>query len=81
MSFPIQIYVEVVLNKSSIYDLIGCNYNAPAAYVPGTFLSCEGDLQDEVGTYTSSGTGEYRCSISVLDATYSFVSLHLVATQ
>ncbi|KAL8278448.1 hypothetical protein RQP46_009138 [Phenoliferia psychrophenolica] len=38
----------------NIYDLIGCSYNAPAAYAPGVFESCEGDLQDEVGTYTDS---------------------------
>ncbi|KAL8292610.1 hypothetical protein RQP46_001222 [Phenoliferia psychrophenolica] len=34
------------------YDLIGCNYNAPAAYAPGVFESCDGDVQSEVGTYT-----------------------------
>ncbi|KAF7966392.1 hypothetical protein HWV62_38867 [Athelia sp. TMB] len=39
----------------NIYDLIGCNYNMPAAYTPNEFTSCEGELQDEVGTYTSGG--------------------------
>ncbi|KAF7970700.1 hypothetical protein HWV62_23238 [Athelia sp. TMB] len=39
----------------NIYDLIGCNYNMPAAYKPNEFTSCEGELQDEVGTYTSGG--------------------------
>ncbi|ORX40312.1 hypothetical protein BD324DRAFT_617275 [Kockovaella imperatae] len=39
----------------NIYDLIGCDYNAPAAYEEGVFLSCDGDMQDEVGTYTSDG--------------------------
>ena len=42
----------------SIYDLIGCTYNMPASYVSGEFTSCEGDLQDEVGTYTSNGQSE-----------------------
>ena len=46
------------LTLRSIYDLIGCNYNMPAAYEPGVFLACEGDLQDEVGTYTSGGQSE-----------------------
>ncbi|KAI5480370.1 hypothetical protein MNV49_000945 [Pseudohyphozyma bogoriensis] len=36
------------------YDLIGCNYNAPAAYEAGVFESCDGELQDVVGTYTDS---------------------------
>ncbi|KAI5476721.1 macrophage activating glycoprotein, partial [Pseudohyphozyma bogoriensis] len=39
----------------NIYDLIGCSYNAPAAYTPNLFVACDGDLQDEVGTYTSDG--------------------------
>ena len=41
----------------NIFDLIGCNYNMPSdwASINGTFTSCEGDLQDEVGTYTSNG--------------------------
>lgn len=43
----------------SIYDIIGCSYNMPAAYAPNEFLSCDGDLQDEVGTYTSNGQSEY----------------------
>ncbi|KAG8795479.1 hypothetical protein FRC17_008127, partial [Serendipita sp. 399] len=29
-----------------IYDRIGCNYNAPAAYKPDVFESCLGDSQD-----------------------------------
>jgi hypothetical protein len=37
------------------YDLLGCSYNMPAAYTEGQFLSCDGDLQDVVGTYTSGG--------------------------
>ncbi|KAL8283627.1 hypothetical protein RQP46_005422 [Phenoliferia psychrophenolica] len=39
----------------NIFDLIGCSYNMPAAYVDGVFESCEGDLQDPAGTYTSGG--------------------------
>ncbi|GFZ52191.1 hypothetical protein JCM24511_09964 [Saitozyma sp. JCM 24511] len=43
----------------NIFDLIGCEYNMPADYATlqseGLFISCEGDLQDEVGTYTSNG--------------------------
>lgn len=42
------------------YDVWGCQYNAP--YTPqenGMFMSCEGDEQDVVGTYTVSGTGKY----------------------
>jgi len=27
----------------------------PASYVPNEFTSCDGDVQDEVGTYTSNG--------------------------
>ncbi|KAL8290084.1 hypothetical protein RQP46_003023 [Phenoliferia psychrophenolica] len=38
------------------FDLIGCSYNMPAAYTPDVFESCDGDLQDEVGTYTVSGS-------------------------
>lgn len=30
----------------------------PAAYENNVFMSCEGDLQDEVGTYTSDGQSE-----------------------
>lgn len=37
------------------FDLLGCAYNAPAAYVEGEFSSCEGELQDVVGVYTSAG--------------------------
>lgn len=29
----------------------------PAAYAPNEFTSCEGELQDVVGTYTSDGAG------------------------
>jgi len=36
-------------------DLLGCDYNMPASYVDGEFTSCEGELQDVVGTYTSNG--------------------------
>ncbi|GMK54035.1 hypothetical protein CspeluHIS016_0106210 [Cutaneotrichosporon spelunceum] len=41
----------------NIYDLIGCEYNMPADYaaLPGQFVSCEGELQDEVGTYVENG--------------------------
>jgi hypothetical protein len=42
----------------SRYDLIGCTYNMPASYKDGEFTSCEGDLQDVVGTYTSGGQSE-----------------------
>lgn len=37
------------------YDLLGCSYNMPASYVDKEFTSCEGELQDIVGTYTSGG--------------------------
>jgi len=36
-------------------DLLGCSYNMPASYTDGEFTSCEGDLQDVVGVYTSNG--------------------------
>ncbi|KAM0756297.1 hypothetical protein T439DRAFT_376514 [Meredithblackwellia eburnea MCA 4105] len=39
----------------NIFDLLGCSYNMPAAYRDNEFTSCEGDLQDVVGTYTSNG--------------------------
>ncbi|GAA5854369.1 hypothetical protein JCM3766R1_002300 [Sporobolomyces carnicolor] len=37
------------------YDLMGCSYNMPAAVKDGEFTECEGDLQDEVGIYTTNG--------------------------
>jgi len=37
-----------------IFDRIGCQYNAPAAYVDGVFESCLGDNQDFPGIYTGS---------------------------
>ncbi|GAA5940675.1 uncharacterized protein JCM15063_006321 [Sporobolomyces koalae] len=37
------------------YDLMGCSYNMPAATKDGEFTECEGDLQDEVGIYTTNG--------------------------
>jgi hypothetical protein len=41
----------------NIYDLIGCEYNMPADYaaLEGKFEACDGELQDEVGTYVSNG--------------------------
>ncbi|KAM0748357.1 hypothetical protein T439DRAFT_382798 [Meredithblackwellia eburnea MCA 4105] len=39
----------------NVYDLIGCSYNMPASYAANEFTSCEGELQDVVGTYTSDG--------------------------
>jgi len=30
----------------------------PATYIDGEFTSCEGELQDPVGTYTSNGQSE-----------------------
>jgi hypothetical protein len=38
-----------------IYDRIGCQFNAPAAYAPNVFESCLGDSQDFPGVYTSNG--------------------------
>jgi hypothetical protein len=38
-----------------IYDLIGCAYNAPAAYAPDVFESCLGDSQEFPGVYVSNG--------------------------
>jgi len=37
-----------------VFDRIGCQYNAPAAYVDGTFESCEGESQDFPGVYTDA---------------------------
>ncbi|GAA6060071.1 hypothetical protein JCM10212_003032 [Sporobolomyces blumeae] len=37
------------------FDLIGCDYNMPAAYEDGVFLDCDSDLQEVVGTYVSDG--------------------------
>jgi hypothetical protein len=43
----------------NIYDLIGCKYNMPADYAAlesqELFVSCEGELQDVVGTYVENG--------------------------
>ena len=54
----------MLIHRGSTFDLIGCDYNMPAAYAPGQFLSCEGDLQDEVGTYTSGGQSELPNSLT-----------------
>ncbi|CAE6431836.1 unnamed protein product [Rhizoctonia solani] len=37
-----------------VFDRIGCQYNAPAAYVKGVFESCEGESQDFPGIYTDA---------------------------
>ncbi|KAF8180854.1 hypothetical protein BJ912DRAFT_814656, partial [Pholiota molesta] len=37
------------------FDLIGCAYNMPSAVQNGSFTSCEGELQDVVGVYTTNG--------------------------
>lgn len=37
-----------------IFDRIGCQFNAPAAYVDGVFESCEGESQDFPGVYTDA---------------------------
>jgi len=37
-----------------VFDRIGCNYNAPAAYVPGVFETCLSDDQDFPGVYTGA---------------------------
>jgi hypothetical protein len=37
------------------YDLVGCSYNMPSAAKDGEFTSCEGDVQDVVGVYTTNG--------------------------
>ncbi|KAF8582331.1 hypothetical protein K439DRAFT_1351531 [Ramaria rubella] len=37
-----------------IYDRIGCEYNAPAAYQDGVFEKCKGDNQDFPGIYTGA---------------------------
>ncbi|KAF9472027.1 hypothetical protein BDN70DRAFT_887459 [Pholiota conissans] len=37
------------------YDLVGCDYNMPSAAQDGEFTSCEGELQDVVGVYTTNG--------------------------
>lgn len=36
------------------FDLIGCSYNMPSNNTEGEFVKCDGDLQDEVGTYTGT---------------------------
>ncbi|KAF7979906.1 hypothetical protein HWV62_40300 [Athelia sp. TMB] len=53
----------------NIFDLLGCEYNMPATYTPGEFTSCEGELQDPVGTYTSNGQTLTWSQPSVLPAT------------
>lgn len=47
------------------YDLIGCAYNMPSNAQDGEFTSCEGDLQDPVGIYTSNGQGTSTGGLSV----------------
>jgi len=37
-----------------IFDRIGCQYNAPAAYQDGVFEKCDGDNQDFPGVFTGS---------------------------
>ena len=38
----------------------------PASYTDGEFTSCEGELQDVIGTYTSNGQSEFSnlCVVS-----------------
>ncbi|KAL8283626.1 hypothetical protein RQP46_005421 [Phenoliferia psychrophenolica] len=38
----------------NIFDILGCSYNMPNAAKDNAFISCEGDLQDEVATYTGA---------------------------
>ena len=40
------------------YDLVGCSYNMPSAAKDGEFTSCEGDVQDVVGVYTTNGVNK-----------------------
>jgi len=37
-----------------VFDRIGCEFNAPAAYVDGVFESCDGESQDPPGVYTGA---------------------------
>lgn len=37
-----------------VFDRIGCQFNAPAAYLDGVFESCEGESQDFPGVYTDA---------------------------
>jgi len=53
----------------NVDDLIGCTYNMPASYVDGEFTSCEGDLQDVVGVYTTNGQTTSWSQPPVLPAT------------
>ena len=74
------------MSRNSNYDLIGCAYNMPAAYTKNEFTSCEGELQDVVGVYTSAG--QSKCNIflqfnpiCLSDARLTaFHSIHLVRT-
>lgn len=51
----------------------------PAAYENNVFLSCEGDLQDEVGTYTSNGQSMFLALFRRRSTDLN--SLHLVAAD
>lgn len=58
-SFPVTVRVARVPHSHaalySVYDLLGCAYNMPAAYEDKVFESCEGEVQDVVGLYTVAG--------------------------
>ncbi|KAF8752920.1 hypothetical protein RHS01_07486 [Rhizoctonia solani] len=47
-----------------IYDRIGCAYNAPAAYVNGTFEKCDSDSMELPGQYVSNGATTTAASSS-----------------
>lgn len=68
------------LSTRSIFDLLGCSYNMPASYTPNEFTSCDGDLQDPVGTYTLNGASTYFASMLHLRILILRYSRHLVAT-
>ena len=57
----------------------------PAQYQDGEFTSCEGDLQDEVGTYTLNGQSESLDFVISWLVVYSYLidytSPDLVATR
>ena len=57
----------------------------PASYVDGEFTSCEGELQDVIGTYTSNGQSEFPdfsvVSFRVYSRMTNYTSPDMVATR
>lgn len=79
---------------NNIFDEIGCQYNAPAAYAPGVFETCLSDNQIPVGIYTNAAgvtttyvqpsvvvTMPYTASIPASSSCTTYASTQLWSNQ